>query len=411
MPVLHFNSKSLDALKAKKGQSQVDYWDKSFSYFGLRVSGTGRKTWNVMYVHQGRLRRMTLGLYGDAGLSLADARRRAKEIHSAAAKGLDPATMKKDDRDADVYSELVALYLAWAEKNKSSWTEDKRILNRDVLPSWKSQKAKDITRKDVIHLLDGIVKRGAPVHANRTLALIRRVFNFGIEKDIVQYNPCTAVKKPSKESPRDRVLTPAEIRAVWVELDNEESAVAAIVKFQFLTGQRPGEVCCCQWSEIDLESKVWTIPSEKSKNGLAHRVPLSEGAVALLQSLRISAPTSKWLFPSDRGTDSHILSPQKLIERIRQKMGFGFTAHDIRRSVASHMTGMGIPRLVVSKILNHVESGVTRVYDRHSYDQEKRAALAAWNENLNEITKGKNASTVIQFPNQAYTGTLSAKKV
>lgn len=382
---MKFTAKSLEALKPSTVRPQEDYWDQDLSSFGLRVSKSGRKTWNVMYPFRGTLRRMKIGPYGIAGLSLAEARSKAKEVLHEAAKGLDPATLKKEDRLAESFSDLVERYLDWAEKNKSSWREDKRILHKDVLPYWKNRKAKEIVRSDVIKLIDRIVDRGAPVHANRALALVRRVFNFGIEKDIAQYNPCQAVKKPTKERPKDRVLSFDEIRILWIALDSENLIMSSIVKLQLLTAQRPGEVRRAEWTEIDLESEVWTIPNAKAKNGLTHRVPLNDMAVKLLKNLKSNNPSSKWVFPSFRSTDGHIENIQKFIGRMRNKTGIDFAAHDLRRTAISCMTSQGVPRLVASKILNHVESGVIRVYDRHSYDSEKRQALDLWGNILRHI--------------------------
>ncbi len=126
----------------------------------------------------------------------------------------------------------------------------------------------------------------------------------------------------------------------------------------------------------------------KSSHVLICRVPLSAPAVRIFEELRINQDTSKirknsrWIFPARRGIE-HLGTVQKAIERIRERTGIkDFTAHDLRRTTASMMTGMGIPRLTVSKILNHAEPGVTAVYDRHSYDKEKREALEGWSKRL-----------------------------
>ena len=143
-----------------------------------------------------------------------------------------------------------------------------------------------------------------------------------------------------------------------------------------------------EWAELDITNGWWTIPAEKSKNGLAHRVPLSVPNVRIFEELRKHQDASKtrknslWVFPGRRGT-GHLGTVQKAIERIRERTGIkDFTAQNARRTAASMMTGMGIPRLTVSKILNHVEPGITAVYDRHSYDKEKREALEAWSKRL-----------------------------
>ena len=154
------------------------------------------------------------------------------------------------------------------------------------------------------------------------------------------------------------------------------------------TAQRRGEVINAEWAEFDLTSeKIWTIPGEKSKNGMPHRVPLSRLALALLSEIKAVSASSRWLFPSTRGLGA-ITGPavDHAMRKGRAILGIGdATPHDLRRSAASHMTSIGINRLVVSKILNHAEPGVTAVYDRHSYDAEKWSALTAWNVRLEEI--------------------------
>lgn len=135
-----------------------------------------------------------------------------------------------------------------------------------------------------------------------------------------------------------------------------------------------------EWSEIDGD--WWTIPGEKTKNGLAHRVPLTAPALRILAEVRSICDGSRYVFQSRKTKDKPIRNPQKALERIQKATGIDFVGHDFRRTVASHMTGMGIPRLTVKKILNHVERDVTAVYARYSYDAEKRAALEEWSKRL-----------------------------
>ena len=109
----------------------------------------------------------------------------------------------------------------WAKPHKRTWQEDKRILEKDVIPAWGRRKAKNITRRDVIRLIDGIVDRGSPIVANRTLEIIRKMFNFAVEQDIIETSPCVGVRAPGKETQRDRILTESEIRNFWNVLDRE----------------------------------------------------------------------------------------------------------------------------------------------------------------------------------------------
>jgi integrase len=137
-----------------------------------------------------------------------------------------------------------------------------------------------------------------------------------------------------------------------------------------------------RWDHIS--NGWWTIPPEIAKNGFAHRVPLSAPVLALLDDVRQLGEGSEWVFPGSDG-EGHRATIHKAHNRIRRRCGVSFVPHDLRRTAASHMTGLGISRLVVSKILNHAEPGVTAVYDRHSYDREKRTALDVWALRLEEI--------------------------
>jgi len=179
---------------------------------------------------------------------------------------------------------------------------------------------------------------------------------------------------------------------VWGALDAEPAWFAGAIRLYLLTAQRKHEILGMRWEEIDFASGWWTIPSLRAKNGLAHRVWLNASAQRLIKELRLRSGGSLFVFPSPRG-DQPIATAQKPLVRIREATGIDFGIHDLRRTAASNMTGMGISRLTVSKILNHAEKGVTAVYDRHSYDAEKRDALDAWGRRLVDIIEKESPST------------------
>jgi len=383
---------SLKNLKAKAERYEV--WEEGRHGFGVRVTPKGHKSFIYMYRFGGKARRLTLGHY--PAMSLAEARQAHADARTLLEKGFDPGAKavseREEQRKAPTVADLAQEYLEkWAEvrKRERSIREDKRILDKDVLPAWGTLKALDITRRDVINLLDEIVDRGAPIMANRTLAVIRKMFNFAVTRDIVPVSPCVGVQAPAPEQQRDRVLTPDEIRALWQSLEVAKMAEGTklALKLQLVTAQRKGEIVSAAWEEIDLLEGWWTIPGEKSKNNLPHRVPLSPLAVELFQAAKFIAGDLPWVFPSPRG-GKHI-TPEAIDHALRrpgsEALGFTFVPHDLRRTAASLMTGMGIPRLVVSKILNHVERGITAVYDRHTYDGEKRQALEKWSRKLKSI--------------------------
>ena len=383
MPNIKFTVRSIEAIKPPKS-GQVDYWDSALGGFGLRMTYRGRKTWNVMYRHGRRKRRMTIGTF--PSLSLADARDKAKDVLRAVAKGRDPAGERRDELAADTFGEMAEEYIRkHAMIRKRSWRKDRQILDRDLLPRFGHRKAADITRREVNDLLDGIKERGAPIQANRTLEIIRKIYNWGIGREIVAANPCQGIEKPSAEHQRERVLSDDEIRAVWAAFDLETPLIAGMFKLRLITAQRGGEISYMRKADVDWGSGWWTIPGEFTKNGLAHRVWLSEPGTQILEDLLPLSDGSRWVFPSPRG-DKPITVIWKALDRIRTNSGVGFVAHDLRRSAATRMTGdLGISRLTVSKILNHVESGVITVYDRASYDGQKRQALEAWGQRLAEI--------------------------
>jgi integrase len=392
-----FTDKTIASLKPKT--QRYEKWEGEG--FGIRVSPRGGKAWVWVYHFDGRPRRMTLGAYSPGSpdhLGLADARLKLAEARKLLASGIDPGAVKVDqhnaERTAETVADLAEAYLyKWARPRKRSAAEDERILRKDVIRTWGKRKAKDIARRDVIALLDAIVDRGSPIAANRTLAALRKMFNWALSRDIIGASPCVAVRAPAKEHRRDRVLNAQEIAALWRALDKPELAMSPAIrlalKLQLVTAQRKGrEIIAAEWSEFDLDEGVWTIPAEKTKNGMPHRVPLSPLALAILDEIAtVTGRDGRWLFPSPKtGKATTGSAVDHAMRNNRETLAIGdATPHDLRRTAASHMTSIGISRLVVSKILNHAEPGVTAVYDRHSYDAEKRAALDAWARRLEEI--------------------------
>ena len=153
--------RAADAIR-RPTSGQVDYWDAYNAGFGFRVSAGGRRSWVLMYRHSNVKRRLTLGTY--PALSLADAREQAgRALRAVQYDGADPAAHKRADRAAETFEELAQEYLErHAKREKRSWRKDLQILEKDVLPRFGKRKAKDITRRDIIAMLDNIVERGAP---------------------------------------------------------------------------------------------------------------------------------------------------------------------------------------------------------------------------------------------------------
>jgi integrase len=368
--------------------------------FGIRVKPDGTKIFFYGYDSPvtGARRFLTLGEY--PGLSLEDARIKHGEAYKMVKGGSDPLEIKQQEleehRKAPTVADLVKEYIEkHAKASKKSWKEDQRCLEKEVLPLWGKRKAADIKKRDVVLLLEGIVERGSPVMSNNTLEKIRKMFNFAVERDILEFTPCYGVKKLTKKEHKDRVLTGREIVTVWNGLDTAAMTdeMKRALKLILVTAQRPGEVIGMHSNEITGD--WWTIPAERAKNGKAHRVYLSATAKELIGG------KEGYIFESPRGgkgmdVNAVAYSVRRNLERPNQDKSSSngkmvvesWTPHDLRRTAATNLSALGFSDEVIDAVLNHVKKGVVAIYNRHGYDQEKQLALETWARKLESITTG-----------------------
>ena len=145
-------------------------------------------------------------------------------------------------------------------------------MKKDVLSRWGYRQAKNITRRDIVQLLNEIVDRGAPIQANRTLTILRRMFKFAVGQAILEVSPCDMVEAPSSENVRDRVLTEDEVRLLWNVLKSAPKELNArrILRMMLVTGQRKGEIIGLHKQEIDYQKRLWTLLATRAKNGREH---------------------------------------------------------------------------------------------------------------------------------------------
>jgi integrase len=384
----------------------------------LVLQPSGAKSWALRYRAAGKPAKLTLGPY--PALDLANARRRAQEALGEVAGGKNPAADKKAARAAqkaassttDRVEAVAALFVErYVKRNaSSSWArESERLIAKEIVPALGARRLGEVKRSDVHDLLDGIVDRGSPFVANRTLAVFRRLCNWAIERGIVETSPCDKIKAPATEESRDRVLSDYEIRLAWKAFKEIGWPFGPIAQLLLLTGARRDEVASARWTEIDLEAKTWTIAKERSKNGVAHEIPLSDTVIGVLKSLpRIGDRKDALVFSTTGRTAVSGFSKAKeaIDQAIAEARGAEFAAperwtfHDLRRTAASGMAGMGIAPHVVEAVLNHKSGtikGVAAVYNRYSYAAEKRQALDAWARRLDSIITGVTGDNIVEL--------------
>jgi len=359
---------------AKPGRARREIPDGYLPGLYLVVQPSGARSWAVRYRHGDRTRKMTLGRF--PVLSLADAREKAREALATVDAGEDPAAQKSGD---DTIAGLVEDFIRRHASKKRSGKQTEAIFAREVLPIWGNRKAEDITRRDVIELLDRIVDRGHPQAANRLLATIRKMFNWAVSRDRLPASPCAGVSPPAVTNSRDRVLSDDEIRAFWKATGALGYPFGPMFRLLLLTGQRRDEVAAMRWAEVD--GVMWQIPGERTKNGKPHTVHLADPALLVMAGVPRLAG-SPFVFTTTGETPASGYSRAKA--RLDGFMGDdapGWRLHDLRRTCASGMARCGMALPVIEKCLNHVSgtfAGIVGVYQHHDFAAEKRAAWNAW---------------------------------
>ncbi len=382
MAITRLTAKLIEQAKPPE-KGRLEYWDTSVTGLGLRITERGFKSWVIMYRIGGRLRRMTLGPY--PRLSLAEARDQARINLANVIKGNDPAEDKKTARKTkETVSSAVAEFVERYAKRNRTWPETQRIFDRMVLPRWGNRPLSEITRTDVNLLLDEIVDGGASYQANRTLAAIRRFFNWSVERDKIVISPAANVRAQGTEVARDRVLSDDEIIKVWNSWSQLSRPFGNAFKLMLVTAQRRSEVAGLGWADVDLPKRLWTLPRQMTKNDRLHEIPLSKLAISLLSEMPKIGP---YIFTSGGDRPISGFSKAKARSEVLSEVG-DWRIHDLRRTAASGMAQLEIAPHVVEKILNHTSgtiSGVAAVYNRYSYLTEKGHALDCWAERLQQL--------------------------
>ena len=415
------NEHTLKRIKFDPAKGRAEYLDPPMpghGTFGVRVNKTC-KSFIWVYSFHGRTRRLTLGQYPD--LSLAEARAKAAQAAELHKQGIDPGQKKLVElveyRTSPTFEEAVVSYLEWAEKNKKSWREDERMLRTEFVPHLGRAKIGDIRRKQVVALLDDKAKT-APVQANRLLAVIRKMFNFCVEREILDATPLVKMKNVAKEKTRERSLNRHEL--VWFLLRLTEPTITQNTRFALLLSlmlaQRSGRIVQMRWIDIDLEDAIWDRSGQFEKNNNPIAIPLSEDVLNILKYLRerqvqkvVANDPERWaksqvlpspgqyVFPGRwltkpqtqpslnramrRFYDTYVKDKDRVEEESLLRIAEDYprpTVHDLRRSATTHMSRQGLGKDVRSRILNHKDLSVDAIYDRYAYFDEKAVALGEW---------------------------------
>jgi integrase len=416
MPVLSRNHRQIMAATAIDGK-RTRYRIDGVPGLRLDVSPTGKRFWYVRYQPGGRLgRRFRYFKIGDAAaVGLQAATRAAHDVINAVhVERRDPHAERLHRRnEALTFGDL---FREWYERhalpNLVRSDADEIVYRLHIEKELGRRVVTELKRIELGRFRDLVAKRATPHVSDTALVLINRVLNWSLDEGFIEANPAARLRKVGKRRPRERVLTRAEIIAFWQALAATETMTDAhikrgepgrmlsaptrsILRLLLLTGQRRGEVTAIRKAELDLDGPlpVWTIPGNRTKNRLLHRVPLCPlAAEEISKALAVSPQASPFLFPSPEVPDKEHVSfnaVTRAMARLTAEMGIeGVSPHDLRRTVGTGMASLGLPTHVRALVLNHSPQarGVTdAVYNRYAYDREKREALAAWEAYLSEV--------------------------
>lgn len=367
----------------------------------LTVRANGSKSFNLRYRFSGRPRNLTLGV---AAIGLGEARRLAQEARGEIARGNDPCTQKGQRKavaraaqgpQLDTVEAIVEQFMEKHVRPKTrpnSARETERLLRREIVSRWGNRKLAEISRGDVRRLLEDTAER-AGVLSNRLLAAFRKLCNWAIEQELINDNPCDKLRPVADENSRERILSDDELRSVWRAAETLGFPFGPLAQLLALTGQRKGEVAGMTWSEIDLSAATWEIPATRSKNGLAHVVPLSPQVIGILESLPRFVSTKGYVFSAGETPPSGFSRAKKRLDDAITKLAGGspippFTLHDLRRTAVSGMARLGVSLPVIERCVNHVSgsfAGVVGTYQRHQFADEMREAMNAWSRQVDVI--------------------------
>jgi integrase len=394
---MRLSDKVATTVGLEAGQDDRIWFDDEITGFGLRVRRI--KKWNGQYSNKaparswlfqyrigGKTRRLVIG---QAPVVRAGrARQIAAELHAKVKLGHDPALEKRIriERASHTLGGLVDKYLTQqrSQLRPGSYRQVARHLERLAAPLH-ALPADAIDRQAIAARLHSIEQNSGAVTANRVRSTLSAMFTWGMREGLVLANPVINTNK-REERPRERVLTDAELRLIWQALsDNQYST---IIRLLMLTGQRLNEIAALRWSEVDFERGLISFSGQRTKNGRPHEVPISKTVRSLLAA-QARSDGRDFVFGEGAGPfsgQSHRKAAlDQQMARAGKPLAAAWTHHDLRRSFVTGCAEIGIQPHVIEAVINHVsghKGGVAGIYNKATYANEKREALARWDRHI-----------------------------
>lgn len=374
----------------------------------LRVRSNGSILWNFNYrdpVTKNRIN-MALGTYPE--LSLANARKKVIEARELLAQGIDPKVQRKADNEAkraQTEHTLENVATAWFELKKHSVTQAYaediwRSLTLHVFPSLKTTPLADITAPMIIKLLRPIEAKGSLETVKRLSQRLNEIMAYGVNSGLIFANPLSGIravfKKPQKANMP--ALPPEELPDLMVTIANAsiKRITRCLIEWQLHTMTRPAEAAGTTWAEIDFEKRIWTIPKERMKKRRAHPVPLSDQALALLETLKPYSGHREHVFPADRNPRTHANS--QTANMALKRMGFQdrLVSHGLRSMASTILNEHGWDPELIEVALAHVDKDEVRsAYNRADYIERRRPMMTWWSEYIQKAATGNLSVTAI----------------
>lgn len=411
MSTFYFSDQTIKTLKpeAKRVEFYDDHLIKGGKLkmsgakgLGLRVSPGGTKTFFYTYWHGGKSHRITIGTYPN--ISLSYAREQAGKYAETVSEGKNPGRIRraaKSDTPITLkeYAERFESEYVARKLKPSTQRDYKSRLNRiKGFKKLANMPLIDIQREQIRSYLKTIAVDN-PINANRIHSILSKLFNEAQEDQVIPENPIKGMVKVSKEHARDVRYGKDNIKEIWNALEQEHTSMKSLIRILLLTGQRLGETSRMKWVDIDLETKIWTIPKAETKSNRPHIVPLSETATEMLLQMREAYPESEYVFPGFSKTQKPWSDFKGVTKRIRKAVNLPeFRIHDLRHIVATGMIELGIEFIHVGKVLNHKslagENVITSKYTNNEFTDQKRSALEIWSQYVMRLVYDRKSKVV-----------------